>query len=147
MKCCLGTRRFRPLVICLIFVSHPDFSLHLSTAKQQQQQQHSRSYKLANQSPACSDESAPPHSRGTHSIFKHKCHLYRRRQQVAKVNPDRVTHLCVMCRVPADQVPPVLAAPARGQGVRAHAGEVSLGGMQPGVCDATVHPDTHAGAV
>lgn len=60
--------------------------------------------------------------------------------------PDWVTHLCVMCCVSPDQVPPVLASPTRGQGVRAHAGEVSLGGMQPGVRDAAVHPDTHTGA-
>lgn len=47
----------------------------------------------------------------------------------------------------ADQVPPVLAASARSEGLRTHAGEVSLGGVQPGVRDATVHPDTHAGTV
>lgn len=44
-------------------------------------------------------------------------------------------------------MPPVLAASTGSEGLWAHASEVSLGGVQPGVRDATVHSDAHTGTV
>lgn len=51
------------------------------------------------------------------------------------------------CHTLADQVPPVLAASTGGEGLRPPAGKVSLGRVQPGLCDAEVYPHTHAGTL
>lgn len=45
----------------------------------------------------------------------------------------------------ADQVPPVLAASAGGEGLRPLVGEVSLRGVQPGVRDEAVHSEAQKG--